>query len=31
MLDNDLIEYYQLLTDKGNVQAQLHYQGGVST
>merc|ERR1719402_692131 len=33
MLDNDLIEYYQLLADKGDVQAQvglgqLHYQGG---
>ena len=28
MLDNDLIEYYQLLTDKGDVQAQLHYLGG---
>lgn len=32
-LDNDLIEYYQLLADKGDVQAQvglgqLHYQGG---
>ncbi len=33
ILDNDLIEYYQLLADKGDVQAQvglgqLHYQGG---
>ena len=33
LLDNDLIEYYQLLADKGDVQAQvglgqLHYQGG---
>ena len=33
VLDNDLIEYYQLLADKGDVQAQvglgqLHYQGG---
>jgi len=33
MLDNDLLEYYQLLADKGDVQAQvglgqLHYQGG---
>jgi len=31
ILDNDLIEYYQLLADKGDVQAQvglgqLHYQ-----
>merc|ERR1719402_1639624 len=33
MLDNDLIEYYQLLADKGDVDAQVglgqvHYQGG---
>ncbi|XP_075221611.1 protein sel-1 homolog 1-like isoform X1 [Lycorma delicatula] len=33
ILDNDLIEYYQLLAEKGDVQAQvglgqLHYQGG---
>jgi len=33
VLDNDLIEYYQLLADKGDVEAQvglgqLHYQGG---
>ncbi|XP_065085460.1 protein sel-1 homolog 1 [Ochlerotatus camptorhynchus] len=33
ILDNDLIDYYQLLADKGDVQAQvglgqLHYQGG---
>merc|ERR1719275_486005 len=33
LLDNDLIEYYQLLAEKGDVQAQvglgqLHYQGG---
>lgn len=33
ILDNDLIDYYQLLADKGEVQAQvglgqLHYQGG---
>ena len=33
ILDHDLIEYYQLLADKGDVQAQvglgqLHYQGG---
>lgn len=33
ILDNDLINYYQLLADKGDVQAQvglgqLHYQGG---
>jgi alpha-mannosidase II/SEL1 protein len=33
ILDNDLIEYYQLLADKGDVQAQvglgqLHFQGG---
>lgn len=33
LLDNDLIEYYQLMADKGDVQAQvglgqLHYQGG---
>lgn len=33
VLDNDLIEYYQLLADKGDIQAQvalgqLHYQGG---
>ncbi|XP_015836829.1 protein sel-1 homolog 1 isoform X1 [Tribolium castaneum] len=33
ILDNDLIEYYQLLAEKGDIQAQvglgqLHYQGG---
>lgn len=33
ILDNDLMEYYQLLAEKGDVQAQvglgqLHYQGG---
>ena len=33
ILDNDLIEYYQLLAEKGDVQAQvglgqLYYQGG---
>lgn len=29
LLDNDLIEYYQLLADKGDVQAQVLVQGKV--
>ena len=30
LLDNDLIEYYQLLADKGDVQAQVRIYGPIS-